>query len=326
MIRATAATVALAVAACGSGRSGSSGGAGAAAGRAIVATIAAAASVRAPWRCALARTGGATATLPAPAGWRRDGDRVVAEPARPRLTLAAVAQARGTAIDLRAGLRAAHVDVVVTVGGMGATAAESKAALEVLLDPAWLVVALPGDTEDWPGHAAAIAELATSGAGIVDGATIRVVDVGAAVLATIPGERWAERLGAGAAGCVYDDDDVAGAIAALTAVAADRPRVLVTASAPQGGPSDLAPGGLHAGDAALAAAVAVAELELVVHGPVDGTPAGPGTTRRGTAVALAAGSLDPVPRRDVEGRTLATGALVATIDARGVGWRFIPAP
>jgi hypothetical protein len=313
--------------ACGSG-GGSSGGGGAgiAVAKAIGASMEAAATVKAPWRCALPRPGTSAA---APAGWKRDADKLVAEPARGKLILAAVAQARGRAVDVRAKLRAAGVDVVVAVGGMGTDAAESRAALTALLDPAWLVVALPGDTEEWPEHAAAIADLAAGGGAIVDGASVRLLDAGPAVVGTLPGEAFASRLGAGADGCIHDAADLGAALTAMADAAGDRPRVLVTVPAPQGtaaGASDLAPGGLHAGDAALAAAVATAELDLVVHAPVDGSPPAAGTVRKGTPVTLAAGSLDPVARRDADGRTLATGIVIATVDARGISWSFVPAP
>jgi hypothetical protein len=316
----------LLMVACGSvGGGGGGGGAGVAAATAINATMEATSTMKAPWRCALPRTPPAGATT-APAGWKRDADKLVAEPARAKLTIAAVAQARGRAIDVRDKLRAAKVDVVVAVGGMGTDAAESRAALTALLDPAWLVVALPGDTEEWPEHAAAISDLAAGGGAIVDGATVRLVDTGAAVVGTLPGEPFASRLGAGAGGCMHDASDVSAALAALTEAAADRPRVLVTPPAPQGGAADIAPGGLHAGDPALAAAVALAQIDLVMHGPVDGSPPVPGTARKGTPVTLAAGSLDPVARRDADGRTLATGIVLATIDARGISWSFVAAP
>lgn len=321
--------LALLVACGSSGDGGAGGGGGVAAAHAIHATMEAAATVTAPWRCALAPVAGAAPAAPAPAGpagWTRQPDRFVAEPARAKVTLAAVGQARGHAVDVRETLRAAKVDLVLAVGGMGADAAEIRAALTALLDPAWLVVALPGDTEAWPEHAAAIADLAAAGGAIVDGASVRIVDAGAAVVATLPGEPFATRLAAGAEGCVHDDADLRAALAALVEAAGDRPRVLATPPAPQGGRSDLTPGGLHGGDPALASAIAAAELALVVHGPVDGAPPAPGSARSGTPVALAAGSLDPVARRDADGRALATGITLATVDARGVSWRFLPAP
>ncbi|HUQ01200.1 MAG TPA: hypothetical protein VM261_01835 [Kofleriaceae bacterium] len=321
-----------AMAACGSGGGGGgSGGAGIAAAQAIGASMEAAATVKAPWRCALPRSGssGSSGATAAPAGWKRDADKLVADPARAKLTIGAVAQARGRAVDVRAKLRAANVDVVVAVGGMGTDAAESRAALTALLDPTWLVVALPGDTEQWPEHAAAIADLAAGGGAIVDGASVRIVDAGAAVLGTLPGEAFASRLGAGADGCVHDAADLGAALTAIADAASDRPRVLVTTPAPQGaapGASDLTPGGLHGGDAALATAIAAAQIDLVLHAPVDGSPPAPGNVRTGTPVTLAAGSLDPIARRDADGRTLATGIVLATVDARGISWSFVPAP
>lgn len=308
-------------AACGRGGDERRGGTGAAAARAVTAALEATADLRAPWRCALARDPG-----PAPAGWRLDGGRLVAVEPRARVTVAAVAQARGAAVDLRADLRAAGVDVVVTTGGMGEGEGDSRAALEALLDPAWLVVAVPGDAEDWPAHARAVAALAAAGGAIVDGASARIIDGGGAVLATLPGERWAGRLQAGSEGCTHDDADLAATLEALAAAAGDRPRVLVTTPAPQGGASDLAPGGVHAGEPGLARAVADARLDLVVHGPVDAAVLPQGAARRGTSLALAAGLLDPVPRRALDGQARPRGAVVATVDARGVTWRLVPAP
>ena len=320
-----AAAAAAVLIACGSGGDrGGGGGAGVAAAQAIHATMEAAAAEQAPWRCALPRATPAATT--APAGWKHDADKLVAEPARPKLTLAAVAQARGRAVDVRAKLRAAKVDVVLAVGGMGADAAEIRAALTALLDPAWLVVALPGDTEEWPEHVAAVADLSAAGGAIVDGATVRIIDAGAAVIGTLPGEPFATRLAAGAEGCIHDAADLAAVVNGMSQASPSRPRVLVTPPAPQGGRSDIAPGGLHAGDPALADMTAAAEIDLVVHGPIDGSPPAPGTARAGTPVTLAAGSLDPVARRDADGRTLATGVVLATVDARGVSWRFVPAP
>lgn len=297
------------------------GGIGAAAARGIAASMEAAEPVRTPWRCALSPAGAAAADA-APAGWTRDGDRLKAIDARAKLTIAAVAQARGAASDVRAALRAAQVDVVLAIGGMGGSAVESEAALGSLVDPSWLVVAVPGDLEHWPQHAAAVGNLARAGGAIVDGATVRILDTGAAVLATVPGERWPERLAAGAEGCVHDAADLARIVAALTEVAADRPRVLITGPAPQGHASDRAPGGLHAGDPALAALVAEAEVDLVVHAPVGAVaPARAASARRGVPVVLAAGSLDPLLVRDPDGRTVLSRPLIVSVDARTIAWR-----
>lgn len=318
------------VAACGSsGPRDGGGGAGAAAARAIAATVEAVTPLETAWRCALPPPAAAPPSTTAPAGWTRAGDKLTAAEPRSKLTIAAVAQARGAAVDVREALRAARVDLVIAVGGMGATQAESGAALGALLDPAWLVVAIPGDAEDFPAHARAVAELAGGGAAIVDGAAVRLIDTGGAVVATIPGERWPERLGAGAAGCAHEPADVARAVAALTLLADGRPRVLAGAPAPQGASvrppaSDLAPGGLHAGEPGLAALVDEAGLDLVIHAPIGTTPAPAGMARRGTTAVVAAGSLDRLVQRDPEGRPLPTGVLLATVDARAITWKLLP--
>lgn len=312
--------------ACGTGGGGErSGDASTTAARAIAASLEAAAPLESPWRCALPAVGPAVTT--APAGWTRDGEKLVAAEPRAKLTLAAVAQARGATVELREALRAAKVELVLAVGGMGGDEAESRAALGALVDPAWLVIAVPGDAESYPGHARAVAALAADGAAIVDGASVRLIDTGGAVIGTLPGERWPERLGAGAAGCVHDAADVARTVAALTLLAADRPRVLAGGPAPQGtgglGAADLAPGGLHAGEPGLAAIVEEARVDLVIHAPIGGSPRPAGMARRGTPALLAAGSLDRLVQRDPDGRALPTGALIATLDARTVSWRFL---
>ena len=172
----------VALAGCGSGGGRPQVGAGEAAALALTAAVDRAAVTLAPWRCA-------TLAPPSPAGpavvtggrtWqRRDGGLVSAGAT---LTVVAVADARGAAAATwRARLRAAEADLVISVGGMGTTEAEIGASLGALIDPAWLTVAIPGATEAWPAHRAAIAALAAAGGAIVDGAEVRVIDGGAAV-------------------------------------------------------------------------------------------------------------------------------------------------
>jgi len=329
MIRSIVAALAAiaAVAACGA-EPEPTGAAGMAAGVAVAATVEAAETVRAPWRCALGPAPGAPpvqATLTIGARtWRREGERLVVARGRPRVTIAAVADARGAAPAVADVLRAAHVDVVVAVGGMGAGADALHASLAALTDPAWLTVAVPGGSEDWPALARTVGDLAAAGAPAVDGGGVRVVDAGAAVIAVIPGERHPERLAAGAEGCVHDDADRARILRLLADAAGERPRVLVGIAAPQGEASDLAPGGIHAGEPGLAEAVADAEVDVVVHAPLDAEPPAPGRARTGDRVVLAAGSLDPVPRLGPGGGRRPTGVTLVTVDGRTVTWRFVP--
>ncbi len=336
--RATAALFAsAALTACGSPES-TPGQAGAAAARAVVASIEAAGELRAPWRCAALAAAGAapvTGTIGDGDGdgdgdrrWRRDG--AVLRTTRTRLVIAAVAQARGAAVDdrLRAALADAHPDVVLALGGMGGDQAELERALGALAVPGAVVVALPGDAEPWPALTAAVDHLAAGGAAIVDGAAVRTLDAGVAVIATLPGLAHADRLGAGADGCLHDDDDVTAALAALAAAAGDRPRLLVGPRAPQGGGAGPTAdhdrvGGVHAGDPALAAALAGAGLTLVVHGLADVAPVA-GAAPTGGGVVVAAGSLDLAPRWDDAGRPRGSTVTVAVVDDRGVRWRSLP--
>jgi hypothetical protein len=331
-------------AACGGGPSERpAGNPGAAAARGLAAAIEAAATLRATWRCAGIAGGGgagtgaaATAAGPGagtagPVGageraWQRAGATVTAT--RARLVIAAVAQARGA--EPPAGLRAAiageRPDLVLALGGMGGDRDELARALAALAVPGALLVAVPGDSEPWPALTAAVDELAARGVAIVDGARVRTIDAGVAVVATLPGLAHPGRLAAGADGCVHDEEDVAATLGALAAAAGDRPRVLAAARAPQGdderGGGELL-GGVHAGDPALAAALAPAGLTLVVHGLAD-RPAAAGDAGPGAGAAIAAGSLDPGPRWDGDGRPLAPVATIAIVDGRGARWRSLP--
>lgn len=322
------------VAACGSSSERAPGHAGTATGKALLAAVEAAAELRAPWRCAAAGGSGPGGAVPAATigvgdqAWRRDGQALRATRPRTPLVIAAVAQARGApmADRLRAALAAERPDLVLALGGMGADPAELERALAALAVPGALVVALPGDGESWPALTAAVAHLAAGGIAIVDGAAVRTVDAGGAVLATLPGLAHAGQLGAGADGCLHDDDDVAAALAALAAIAGDRPRLLAGPRAPQGdstasGEHDLV-ADIHVGDPDLTAALADAGLTLMVHGVVDAPPtAGASPARAGATVA--AGSLDPGPRWDVDGRPLAPTITVAVVDDHGVRWRAV---
>lgn len=324
--------VLAAAAGCGSRTERAAGHAGTAAGKATLAAITAAAEVRAPWRCAAlggAAPGAAVAAATVGAGdrgWRRSGQVLQAARPRARLVLAAVAQARGVALSerLRAALAAEHPDVVLALGGMGADQAELERALRPLAVPGAVVVALAGDREAWPALTAAVAHLAADGVAIVDGAEVRIVDGGGAVLATLPGLAHAGQLGAGADGCLHDADDVTAILAALTAAAVGRPQLLASPRAPQGDPAgdggaDLV-AGIHVGDPALAAALAGAGLTLVLDGVVDAPPTS-GASPAAAGAVVAAGSLDAGPRWDGDGRPLAPNLTVAVVDDRGVRWR-----
>ena len=305
--------VLAACAACGGKRPSGESGRIAAAG--LLAGVAAAAAEQAPWRCA--RGDGPPLELPATA------IAVIADARAPSdATLAALAA-------LHRAFKDAGVGVVVTAGGMGTAQPELERTLGVLVDPAWTLVALPGAAESVSGLRGAIAALHGKGAAIVDGTRTSVIDTHALRVVMLPGDTSAPRLAAGSDGCVRDRADIDAALARLgtTAVRSERlPQVVISTTAPRGrGPSsDLAPGGIHAGEPDLAAALAQHGAELVVH-PQLGAPPANGAVTVGNQAVIAAGIADASPRFDDGGRRLAPTALVVTVDRSGIRWQTIVA-
>jgi len=328
---------------------GSAGGAvGIAGAKAVIAAMIAAKQARAPWRCARLRPSpsGADAFDAGGRRWTVTGDRLRAEPAGDALRLGIVGDARGgddptlvALTYLRVPFEQARVDLVVTVGGMGASEAELLRVLRPLAGGPWPVVAIPGDREALPAHRAAIARLRSAGAPIVDGAAIRFIEAGGAVIATLPGLAHAQRLGAGPDGCQHSDADAEELLAALAGRAGQGSRrILVSPRAPRtGGDSDLAPGGIHAGDVGLAQVLAAHPVDVVVHAPLFPRAAGAtsrllcatsscdtaGRASRGP-IAIATGSIAAAARFDEAEARVAPGALVITINGRGVAWQAIP--
>ena len=310
--------IAALLAACGSKQP--PGQSGRLAGEGLVAGVKAAAAEKAPWRCA---RGGATPLalahdLPLVIG-------VVADAHAPSdATLAALA-------GFKDAFTRAHVAAVVTAGGMGTAEPELERTLGALVDPGWTVIAIPGDRESVPGLRAAVAALHGRGGAIVDGAATRAIDLGSIKLATIPGAAFATRLAAGADGCTRDRADLDAALATLgpnVATAEPAPMIAISATAPRTtGDSDLAPGGVHAGELDLAAALAAHPVDLIVH-PQLGAPSPAGKLDPGAmwpSVAIAAGIADAAPRYDDAGRPLAPGALIVTVDRSGIRWQTIGA-
>jgi hypothetical protein len=333
----------LAVACSTRGPESAGGATGTAGAKMIVAAMRAAEVVRAPWRCARLRSDTTPPATPDvfDAGGRRwtvDGPTLTVEPAGDGVRLGLVADARGDSDAAVAALTRlgtpfteARVDVVVAVGGMGASEDELVHTLEPLGRGGWPVIAIPGDRESWPALRRAVARLRGRGAPVVDGAQVRFIEAGGVVMATLPGMPFRERLAAGDDGCRHDEADVGAVLAALAARSPDgkagrRPRVLLSPRAPRtaGDGSDLAQGGVHAGDVGLARALAEVAVDLVVHGQVAERPLVPGRAPRGPVV-LAAGAVDPAPRFDDRGMRLPAQAAVVAVDRRGgIAWRAVP--
>jgi hypothetical protein len=317
--RTEALAVACLLAACGSpSKDAGRGSLGKATAAAVLGALDAAAAASEPWRCA---------RLDDPAAARL---AVEVKAAAPRIAFVADARAAGGAPALegvRKALDAAPVDVVVALGGMGGTQAEILAALGPIAQGApWLTVAMPADLESLPEHRAAVAELAAGGSRVVDGSQVRLLDLGAAVLATLPGMPAAERLRDDVDGCVHEDEDVTAILRELAAAAPGgkagkkRPTLLAARRTPRGR-TDRAPGGVHAGDVAFTRLLAADPVSVVVHGSVDDATSGAGTAKPAPPLALAVGALDATPRFRAGGQRVLPSFLVVTVGPGQVAWR-----
>jgi hypothetical protein len=291
---------------------------------AIAAAIEAAQAQRAPWRCA-APDGPKLAEETLAVGkreWKLAGGTMRlagADATAGRIAIGVIADAGGAAPRTLAALGAlrgklAGADLVLALGGMGASQAELEATLGALAErAAWLVVALPGDLEPAGEQAAAIALLRGRGRVVVDGRLARRIELPGATIATIPGAGAAARLVAGAEGCGYRTSDVTAALGELTQ--REGLRILASAEAPR-----ITVGGEPAGELALTAGPGGA-IDLALHGPTAeaATPERAGR-RDGSATALTPGSSDATTRLPGPGRAPSAGLLV--ID--GGAWRWKP--
>jgi hypothetical protein len=289
---------------------------------ALATALAAADHARAPWRCAaLDAPALADETLATgPRRWQLGGHAVRRLDDDRELVIGVIADAGGAAPTTIATLRAlrgrfdaATADVVLALGGMGATPAELEATLGVLADHATFpVIALPGDLEPTRGLATAIATLRSRGDVVVDGRLGRWIELPGATIGTIPGAGATVRLVAGAEGCGWRSDEVVQVFAALAA----RPglRIAATAEAPRA-----IADGEPTGELALVPA-ATAPIDIVLAGPTPAgaTPAHAGD-RDGHHIALSPGTADATPRLDAR-TTRTAGVLVI----RGTAWSWRP--
>lgn len=288
-------------------------------GNVLAAVLAAADDTRAPWRCAALDTP-AFADRAIATGERRwqlggntlkriGGDDVVAigvvadaANASPR-TIAALGRLRGE-------LEKSAPDLVLALGGMGATQAELETTLGTLAERApWPVVALPGDLEPTTAHVAALAALAKRGATVVDGRLARWIELPGVTIATLPGAGARERLVAGDDGCRWRADDIAKVSSELSA----KPgmRVIASSEAPR-----TTVGGEPAGELAL---VPAQPIEIALHGPVSPAPSPAAAgSRDGARAILSPGTADAM-RRLPDAHTPSAGILV--IRAGTWSWR-----
>ena len=289
-------------------------------GRVLAALLGAADGERAPWRCAALDT----PTIPAsqivtgPRRWQLGAHTLRRIDRDDTVAIGVVADAAGASpptiaalARLRAELEKASPDLVLALGGMGATQAELEATLGTLAERAsWPLVALPGDLESASAHVAALTSLRKRDAHVLDGRVVRWIELPHVTIATVPGAGAHERLVAGTDGCQWTDDDVATLYAAVTA----KPGIRIVASSE-------APRTRVAGEPAGELGLVPAQpIEVALHGPVSPRPSpAKSGTRDGARVALSPGTADAT-RRLPDPHTPSAGLLVI----RAGSWHWRP--
>jgi hypothetical protein len=304
------------LAACGGSSSSSQSSAGSRVGPALAAVLEAAAQTKAPWRCAAADGAEAAAETieVGKRAWKIGGHAMKLE-GTGAIEIGVIADAGGSGAATLAAigrLRGAigPVDLVIALGGMGATQAELEATLAALEPAKAAVLAIPGDLEPAQAHGAAVAALRAKKLAVVDGRLVHRVAVPGADLAILAGAGSELRLAAGADGCGYREHDATVAFADLAKGAGLR----ILAS-PEG------PRRMVDGDPTgeLALVPPAGTVDLVLHGPTgEPVSAGRSGKRDGEAVALTPGTSDAGPRVPVH-RPPTAGIL--SITAQGWTWR-----
>lgn len=272
---------------------------------------------RAPIQCA---TGGKLAdeTLALRRTWKLAGTTATAAGTGP-IAIGVIADAGGAAAATIAALgrlraQLADADLLLVLGGMGANARELEATLGTLAtDARGPVIALAGDLEPAPALTEAIAALRARKLPVFDGRHARTIELPGVVIGTLPGAGSPTRLVAGPDGCGYTSEHLSALLSELTR----RPglRILASAEAPR-----TTVGGEATGELAVTPG-ALAELDLILHGPVTELPtAARSGGRDGAAVALSPGTSDATTRLTETIRTPTAGLLVI----EGTSWKWKP--
>jgi hypothetical protein len=291
-------------------------------GPALAAALAAADQAREPWRCA-APDGPSADEETLSVGehrWQLGARAMKLDGGSPgEVSIGVVADAAGAAPATLAALgrlraKLERVDLVLSLGGMGATRAELEAVFAALTDrAAWPLLALPGDLEAVPAQVQAVAAARQRGAAVIDGRLVQRIELPGATIALVPGAGAASRLAAGADGCSYRATDVTAAFVDLT----PRPGLRILASAE---PPRSVADGESTGELTLTIG-AGQQIDIALHGAtgVAATPARSGK-RDGAAVDLTPGSSDATPRLPGPRRTSTAGIL----SLRGNAWSWKP--
>lgn len=282
-------------------------------GSALTAMLTAAARSHAPWRCSGARELVADAAVAG--GWQIVGGALRRTGPEP-LVIGIVADAGGSdpktiaaLTQLRTAFQSHGANLVLTLGGMGATRAELAATLTAV-SGAWPVVAIPGDLEPIPAHQAAIADVRGSGSIALDGRSLRTIEAKNVLIGIIPGVGSEYRAVAGSDGCTWVAGDIADAFRQWSAFPGLR--IAVSAEAPRETIDGEATGEI--------ALVPEDPIDVLVHGPTRAIPSSPiRGGRDGTRVALSPGTVDATARLPpIRGTT--AGVLVV----RDLTWEWSP--
>jgi len=293
---------------------------GARLGPAIAAALVAADEAREPWWCAAPddQSRPAESIAIGARTWQLDGGTLKLD-ATGDVTIGVIADAAGAAPATLAALgrlrgRLERVDLVISLGGMGATRRELEAVFTALADRAvWPLIAIPGDLELVEDQAAAIATARQRGVSVIDGRRVHRIELGRLTIALVAGAGSPARLTAGADGCTYRAEDVSAAFADLTPRAGLR--ILASAEPPRSGGVDEPTGdlGLNARSGQ--------QIDVALHGPTA-SAASPARTggRDGLAVPLSPGSCDATTRLPGPYRFPSAGVL----SVRGDTWTWTP--
>ncbi len=330
----------LALAACGSSSQPPDHGelAGRELARGIAAMTAAAKDIAEPYHCAslAGSTPEVSLKLDTPtASLEVSGRAAALHPADPGPVRAAfLADARGARPQTTQRLRelgnrlaAEKVHLIVSLGGMATERDDLLELLGALAEARIPIVAIPGDRESIPDHRAAIAQLVSAGAPILDGSVVRVVSAGDIVIATFPGVERAEQLIAGADGCQHTAEDAA----ALSRDLASRTTALkvwagyAPAQQRAADASDLGLSGVHIGELSLAEPVAASGAALMIHAMTDDAVFGPeaGETALGTLTSLATGPVEALSIQRPRRPPVSGSVVVAALGPSRVRWRRI---
>jgi len=289
--------------------------------------IAESATWSAPYRCARFAE---TLSPPSDVGltWHPEQGAFDVKPHDKRGKFATIADARhavGESVrglhELRDQLVKENIDLLITLGGMGATSADLEEALGALTqDAPYLLVAIPGDRESVPAHRSAVAQLAADGARIIDGSRYRKFRLGALRMATMPGLGKIANLIPGDQGCLHTEADVAALREQLEAWGDP---ALLLSYAPwrqrEASASDYGIGGVNSGERILQPLRTNNRVRAIVHGvfaPQDHSTL-TGSLRLGTpAPALSAGSIDVLDA--------SPSALLLSVAGSKLGWKRLP--